>query len=80
MDALKEKLANYREVFKFLLLMNLAVVSGAVSIMYKFLNDETNLSSLVFAYIGLFLSIVLSLFLKFIWNKMNEIVKDMNEL
>jgi hypothetical protein len=49
--------------------------------MYKFLNDESNLSSLIFSYISLVISVILSLLLKFIWNKMNKIVKEMkNEL
>jgi len=37
MDSIKEELNNYREVFKFLLLFFMAIISASVTALYKFM-------------------------------------------
>ena len=77
MDFLKEELNNYREVFKFLLLFFMAIISASVTALYKFMTQSDNIIILIFAFAGFVFTIGVFLGIRIVWKKMQFLIKEM---
>ena len=77
MDFLKEELNNYREVFKFLLLFFMAIISASVTALYKFMTQNDNIIILIFAFAGFIGVFFILILIKYIWKKMDSLIKEM---
>ena len=76
MDYLKEELNNYREVFKFLLLFFMAIISASVTALYKFMTQNDNIVILIFAFAGFIGVFFILLLIKYVWIKMGNLIKE----
>ena len=74
---LKEELNNYREVFKFLLLFFMAIISASVIALYKFMTQNDNIIILIFAFAGFIFTIGVFLGIRIVWRKMQFLIKEM---
>ena len=77
MDSIKEELNNYREVFKFLLLFFMAIISASVTALYKFMTQNDNIIILIFAFAGFIFTIGVFLGIRIVWKKMQFLIKEM---
>ncbi len=77
MDSIKEELNNYREVFKFLLLFFMAIISASVTALYKFMTQNDNIIILIFAFAGFIGVFFILILIKYIWKKMDSLIKEM---
>jgi len=76
MDYLKEELNNYREVFKFLLLFFMAIISASVTALYKFMTQNDNIVILIFAFAGFIFTVGVFLGIRIVWRKMQSLIKE----
>jgi len=76
MDSIKEELNNYREVFKFLLLFFMAIISASVTALYKFMTQNDNIVILIFAFAGFIFTVGVFLGIRIVWKKMQSLIKE----
>ena len=76
-DALKERHNRYKELFKALVYLVLALVTGITTILYKILIHQIPPYMAIFAGIGLFLGFMFLVFVKMVWNTMIDIEEEM---
>ena len=76
-DALKEEHNRYKELFKALVYLILALLTGLVTIVYKILIHQINAYMITIVGIGLLIGFLLLLFGKMVWHKMEEIEEEM---
>ena len=76
-DALKERHNRYKELFKALVYLVLALVTGIITILYKILIHQIPPYMAIFAGIGLFLGFMFLVFGKMVWNAMIDIEEEM---
>ena len=76
MESLKEELNNYREVFKFLLLFFMAIISASVTALYKFMTQNDDIIVLIFAFLGFIFTIGVFLGIRIVWKKMQTLIKE----
>ena len=77
MDYIKEKIANYREILRGLILFLLADISGTVGIVFYLLkNKKFQIEIFVFSFIGLLFIFFLLWLISLVWQKIEiETVK-----
>jgi len=78
MEAIKEKLALYREYLRGLILLILALISALVIGFYNVLIKKAPLYSIWFLSFGFIILIVLLLILKFLNNKILDGIKELD--
>jgi len=76
MESLKEELNNYREVFKFLLLFFMAIISASVTALYKFMTQNDDIIVLIFAFLGFIFTIGVFFGIRIVWKKMQTLIKE----
>ena len=76
LEIVKIKIENLREVFKFLLLLLLAILIGEATLIFKILGGEVKFYFMVIILVGIVLIYFNIIGLKFIWNLMK---KELNE-
>ena len=76
LEIVKIKIENLREVFKFLLILLLAVLTGEATLVFKILSSEVSIYFMVIVLVGLVLIYFNIVGLKFVWNLME---KELNE-
>jgi len=70
-EYIKEEIATYREIVKLLIII-VATIGGALSIILNVINKKFEIYSLIFSFIGFVIVILLFLMLKYYWNKLYE--------
>jgi H+/Cl- antiporter ClcA len=76
-DMLKERHNRYKELFKALVYLILALLTGLVTIVYKILIHQIDPFMIIMVGIGLLIGFLLLLFGKMVWYKMEEIEEEM---
>jgi len=71
-EYIKEEIATYREIVKLLIIIIVATIGGALSIILNVINKKFEIYSLIFSFIGFVIVILLLLMLKYYWNKLYE--------
>ena len=78
-DELKEIKSDLKEIFKALLYLILAMLTGIVTIIYNILINSIPAHLVVFGGLGLLIVFLISIYTINIWNKMQEINKEMKD-
>jgi len=76
LEIVKIKIENLREVFKFLLILLLGILTGEATLVFKILSNEVNIYFMIIVLVGLVLIYFNIVGLKFVWNLME---KELNE-
>ncbi len=79
-DSLKEKHNRYKELFKALIYLLLALLTGLSTIVYQILTHKILPHMIVLVGIGLVIGFLLLSFGKIIWIKMQDIEKEMENV
>ena len=79
LEIVKIKIENLREVFKFLLLLVLTILTGIVTLTFWILTKKVDSYFIIFVGVGLLVLWFLYLVIKFVWQKMENHLKEMNE-
>jgi len=79
-DELKEIKSDLKEIFKALLYVILAMLTGIVTIVYKILINSIPAHLVVFGGLALIVVFLISIYTLKIWNKMQEINKEMRDV
>jgi len=80
LDELKEIKSDLKEIFKALLYVILAMLTGIVTIVYKILINSIPAHLVVFGGLALIVVFLISIYTLKIWNKMQEINKEMRDV
>jgi len=78
-DYIKEEIATYREIVKLLVIIIVATIGGALSIILNVINKKLEIYSLIFSFIGFVIVILLFLMLKYYWNKLYEFKEKLKD-
>ena len=78
-DYIKEEIATYREIVKLLVIIIVATIGGALSIILNVINKKFEIYSLIFSFIGFVIVILLFLMLKYYWNKLYEFKEKLKD-
>ena len=76
-DYIKEKILNYREVLRGLILLFITFLSGSGLIVFKALSKQVDM---YLSFIGIFLfsiTIILAFAISIIWNKIEELTEEL---
>ena len=79
-DAFKELKSDLKEIFKALIYTILALLTGILTIIYKILIFTIPAHLIIFAFIGLIVVFLIVLYTLRIWNKMQELNKEMRDV
>lgn len=79
-DKLKEEKSDYKEVFKALIYLILAILTGITTIAYQILTHNISAYMIVISGLGLFIVFLISLYILKIWNKMQELNEEMENV
>ena len=79
-DELKELKSDLKEIFKALIYTILALLTGILTIIYKILILKIPTHLIIFAFIGLIVVFLMVLYTLRIWNKMQELNKEMRDV
>ena len=79
-DELKEIKSDLKEIFKALLYVVLAMLTGIVTIVYKILINSIPAHLVVFGGLALVVVFLISIYTLKIWNRMQEINKEMRDV
>ena len=80
LDELKELKSDLKEIFRALIYTILALLTGIVTIIYKILILEIPTHLIIFGFIGLVVVSLILLYTLRVWNKMQEINKEMKNV
>ncbi len=75
-DAIKEKLTNLRELFRWYLFVLVATFAGTVSMVLEYLKKETFIEVFL-SFGGFTLVVIFYVFAQATWMNMNDLIKDM---
>jgi hypothetical protein len=78
-EALKEKLSNYREIFKTVLFLMVTTLMASVTVSYNILRENLPLNMIFISTIGFVVVLFLIIILKTIWLKMDLIIKELED-
>jgi hypothetical protein len=78
-EAIKEKLAKYRELLKATIWMIMAILTGIATIGYKILSGELPAYMILYGGIGLVIVFLASLYGKNLWDTMEKLEKDLED-
>ncbi len=78
-DALKERIANYRELLKAILWTVIAMMSGVATIGYKILSGSLPAYMIVYGGIGLIVVFLVGLYGIRVWMKMEVLAKELSD-
>jgi F0F1-type ATP synthase assembly protein I len=76
-DSLKEKISNYRELYKILLVSILALITGIITLNYQILINKIPFFMIFFSGIGLIIAGFIVIVTIEIWKKMNALAKEL---
>ena len=76
LEIIKLKVENLRELFKFLLFVELTIITGVITLAYWILIKKVSFYFVIFDFIGFLISIFLVIVLKFIWREMDNLIKE----
>jgi len=79
-DKLKEEKADLREVFKALLYMILGLLTGIVTLVYQIFIGKISPYMIILGGIGLIVVFLIGLYTSMLWQKMQEINKEMENV
>jgi heme/copper-type cytochrome/quinol oxidase subunit 2 len=77
LDRLKEEKSDLKEIFKALIYLILAILTGIGTIVYKIFVGSVPVYTIVLGGIGLIIVFLLSIYALNLWNKMQEINREM---
>ena len=77
LDRLKEEKADLKEIFKALIYLILGILTGIATIIYKVFIQSIPVYTILLGGIGLIVVFLLSLYALALWNKMQQINKEM---
>ena len=78
-EYIKEEITTYREIVKLIVVIIVATIGGAVSIILNVVNKKFETYSLIFSFIGFIIIILLFLMLKYYWNKLYEFKEKLKD-
>jgi len=76
LEIVKVKVENLRELFKFILIIELSIITGVITLSYWLLIKKVPFYFLIFDFIGFFIFMFLVIVLKFIWKSMDNLIKE----
>jgi len=79
-DKLKEEKSDYKEIFKALMYLILAILTGITTIAYQVLTHSVSAYMVVVSGLGLLIVFLISLHTLKIWYKMQELNKEMENV
>ena len=79
-DKLKEEKSDYKEIFKALMYLILAILTGITTIAYQVLAHSVSAYMIVVSGLGLLIVFLISLHTLKIWYKMQELNKEMENV
>lgn len=79
LEIVKIKIENLRKVLKFLLLLVLTILTGIVTLAFWILTKKVESYFVIFVGVGLFVLWFLYLGIKFVWQEMENYLKEVNE-
>lgn len=79
-DAIKEKLAKYREVLKAIIWSVMALFTGIVTIAYQVLIHKISAYMIIFGLVGLVLLFLVLLYGGNIWSIINKLEKELENV
>jgi len=79
-DELKEIKSDLKEVFRALIYLLLALLTGVVTVIYQILIGDIPLHMILLSGLGLVIAFIISLYALRLWQKMQEINKEMQNV
>jgi uncharacterized membrane protein YgaE (UPF0421/DUF939 family) len=79
-DSLKEKKSDFQELFKSLIYFEIIILSGIGTLTYKVLAKDVGVYMVLLIFIGLIISFLLSLYVFKVWNVMQELNKEIENV
>ena len=79
-DKLKEEKSDYKEIFKALMYLILAMLTGITTIAYQILIHSVSAYMVIISGLGLLIVFLISLYTLKIWYKMQELNKEMENV
>jgi polyferredoxin len=79
-DAIKERLAKYREVLKAIIWSVLALFTGIVTVAYQVLIHKISAYMIIFGLVGLILIFVVLLYGGHIWGIIGKLEKELENV
>jgi len=78
-DELKEIKSDLKEIFKSLLYIIIALLSGIATIVYQVLAGSIPVEMIVLGFLGLIIIFLVILYTLRVWDKMQQINKEMKD-
>jgi hypothetical protein len=79
-DELKEIKSDLKEVFRALVYLILALLTGIVTVVYQILIGHIPPHMVIFSGLGLVIAFIISLYALKLWQRMQEINKEMKNV
>jgi amino acid permease len=79
-DTLKEQKSDYKEIFKALIYLIVLLFTGIITVAYNVLIHKIDTYLIVLSGIGLVVVFLISLYAIKLWNKMQELNKEMENV
>ncbi len=79
LDELKETKSDLKEIFKTVIYLILATLTGSVTIAYKILVHQIEAYMIIVSGVGIVIIFLLMLYALKLWNKMQKINKEMKD-
>jgi len=76
-DKLKEEKSDYKEIFRALIYLILAILTGITTVTYQILIHKISSYMIVVTGLGLLIAFLVSLYALKIWHKMQDINKEL---
>ena len=76
-DSLKEKISKYRELLKLLIMSIIAILTGISTIAYQILINKIPFHTIFLGLVGLVVVFLLSMWGLKLWNKLEELEKEL---
>jgi hypothetical protein len=80
LDSLKEKKSDFQELFKSLIYFEIIILTGIGTLTYKILAKEVYVYMIVLVFIGLIISFLITLYILKVWNVMQELNKEIENV
>jgi len=80
LDSLKEKKSDFLELFKSLIYFEIVLLTGIGTLTYKVLAKEVPIYMIVLLLIGFIISFLISLYILKIWDVMQELNKEIEDV
>ena len=79
-DGLKEEITTKREIFKALIVIFIAILSGIVTVIYNILSGNIPVEMLALIVIGIGFLIIISYGLKLMYSHLKKLTKELNDV